>query len=266
MRMLLLALLLAPAAFAAEETPWWMRPLLYPSRGKAHVRENVVYRTDGETKLLADIYTPASGGKRPIVILIHGGPIPAGSQMKNIPVFRDYGHLLAAEGFVAVTFNHRYYAADALPTAAADVRALIDYVRRARAGDAGNVVLWVFSGGGPLLTLGFDRPYVRALVDYYGIVDGPAPYDPIGRAGEIRVPLLIERGGRDMPEVNDSLKRFLEAALAHDVNLELLNHPKGEHAFDIVNDDERTRQIIARTLAFLHDVTVGRDGPQPRGR
>src|SRR5207244_1632465 len=83
MRMLLLlALSLAPAAFAAEETPWWMRPLLYPSRGKAHVRENVVYRTDDETKLLADIYTPPSGKNQPIVILIHGGPIRPGDQLK----------------------------------------------------------------------------------------------------------------------------------------------------------------------------------------
>ena len=254
MRFLLLALLLAPAAFAAEETPWWMQPLRYPSRGKARVRENVVYRTDGETKLLADIYTPASGGKHPIVILVHGGPIPAGSQMKNIPVYRDYGNLLASEGFVAVTFNHRYYADDALPTAAADVNALIDYVRGAGVGDADRIALWVFSGGGPLLTLGFDKPYVRALVDYYGIVAGPAPYDPVARAGEIRVPLLIERCGRDMPEVNESLKRFLEAALAPDVNLELLNHPKGEHAFDIVNDDARTRQIIGRTIAFLKEL------------
>jgi len=254
MRVLLLALLLAPAAFAAEETPWWMRPLLYPSRGKAaRVRENVVYRSDGETKLLADIYEPASGAKPPIVILIHGGPIPPGSQMKNLPVYRGYGQLLAGEGFVAVTFNHRYYADDALPTAAADVTALIDYVRKAGVGDADRIVLWVFSGGGPLMTLGFDKPYVRALIDYYGILGGPAPYDPIARAAEIRMPMLIERGGRDMAEVNEPLKRFLDAALAHDVNLELLNHPKGEHAFDIRNDDARTRQIIARTLAFLHE-------------
>ncbi|HEV2719664.1 MAG TPA: dienelactone hydrolase family protein [Thermoanaerobaculia bacterium] len=254
MRSLLFALLLLPAMASADETPWWKRPLLYPIRGKSHVRENVVYRTDGGTKLLADIYTPASGAKQPIVILIHGGPVPPDSPMKDLPVFRDYGRLLAGEGFVAVTFNHRYYQANELATAAADVDALIDYVRAAGVGNRDNVVLWFFSGGGPLLTLGFDKPYVRALIDYYAILDGPAPYDPIARAAEIRVPLLIERGGRDMAEVNEPLKRFLDAALAHNVNLELLNHPAGEHAFDIVNDDARTRQIIARTLAFLREL------------
>ena len=98
-----------------------------------------------------------------------------------------------------------------------------------------------------------------AIGDYYAILDGPVPYAPIARAAEIRVPMLIERGGRDMPEVNEPLKRFLDAALTSGVNLELLNHPAGEHAFDIVTDDARTRQIIARTLAFLRDVTVERD-------
>ena len=175
-------------------------------------------------------------------------------------MFRDYGRLLAGEGFVAVTFNHRYYRANDFATAAADVKALIDYVRAAGIGDADKIVLWAFSGGGPLLTLGFDKPYVRALIDYYAILDGPMPYAPIARAAEVRVPMLIERGGRDMPEVNEPLKRFLDAALTNGVNLELLNHPAGEHAFDIVTDDARTRQIIARTLAFLHDVTAVRDG------
>lgn len=33
--------------------------------------------------------------------------------------------------------------------------------------------------------------------------------------------------------------------------LELLNHPKGRHAFDILDDDDRSREIIARTFDFL---------------
>jgi len=106
----------------------------------------------------------------------------------------------------------------------------------------------------PLLTLGFDKPYVRALIDYYAILDGPAPFAPIARAAEIRVPMLIARAGRDMPQVNEPLKQFLDAALTHDVNLELLNHPAGEHGLDVVTDDARTRQIIGRTLAFLREL------------
>ena len=220
-------------------------PLLYPSSGTAAaVRENVPC---GD--VLADVYLPAAT-PAPMVFLIHGGPIPQGAQMKNIPLFRDYGQLLAGEGFVAVTFNHRYYAANDLAASVADVTAVIDELR----GDADDVVLWAFSGGGPLLSLGFDKPYVRALVSYYAVLDG----DPIARAAEIRVPMLIARAGRDMPQVNEPLKRFLDAAFEHGVDVELLNHAEGEHGFDVVTDDARTRQIISRTLTFLRDVTSAR--------
>lgn len=224
---------------------WWLQPLLYPKNsGPSSVRENVAI---GE--VLADIYIPAAT-PAPIVFLIHGGPIPQGAQMKNIPLYRDYGRLLAGEGFVAVTFGHRYHAANDFTQSAADVSAVIDYVRADGAGDPDNVVLWAFSGGGPLLALGFDKPYVRALVDYYAVLEG----EPLARAAEIRVPMLIARAGKDMPLVNEPLGRFLDAALANGVELELLNHAAGEHGFDIVNDDARTRQIIARTLAFLREL------------
>ena len=235
---------------------WWAQPLLYgrgARRAPFSVRENVAI---GE--VLADIYLPAATSA-PIVFLIHGGPIPEGAQMKNIPLFRDYGQLLAGEGFVAVTFSHRYYALGDFANSLADLGAVVEHVRGI--GDPDNVALWAFSGGGPLLAYGFDKPYVRALVDFYAALSG----EPTSRAAEIRVPMLIARAGRDMPELNAALDRFLGAAFSH-VDLELLTHPNGEHGFDLLNDDARTRQVIARTLAFLHDVTVSRDGPQPRGR
>ncbi|HKS21721.1 MAG TPA: dienelactone hydrolase family protein [Thermoanaerobaculia bacterium] len=220
---------------------WWAQPLLYPKNsGASSVRENVAV---GD--VLADVYLPAAT-PAPIVFLIHGGPIPAGAQMKNIALFRDYGQLLAGEGFMAVTFNHRYHAPNDFAQSEADVSAVIDHFR----GDSNDVVLWAFSGGGPLLALGFDKPYVRALVDFYAVLEG----EPIARVSEVRVPMLIARAGRDMPEVNEPLSRFLDAALAHGVELDLLNHAEGEHAFDIVTDDARTRQIIGRTLAFLREL------------
>jgi hypothetical protein len=219
---------------------WWARPLLYPKNsGASSVQENVPV---GD--VLADVYLPATT-PAPIVFLIHGGPIPAGAQMKNIALFRDYGHLLAGEGFTAVAFNHRYHTPNDFAQSIADVSAVIDRFR----GDANDVVLWAFSGGGPLLAQGFDKPYVRALVDYYAVLDG----EPIARVSEVRVPMLIARAGRDMPQVNEPLARFLGAALERGVNLELLNHAQGEHAFDIVTNDKRTRQIIGRTLAFLRE-------------
>ena len=232
------------------DKPWWQMPLLYPGSGPSTVLQDVA--VEG---VLADIYRPVSDDtSSPIVILIHGGPISYGMQGKNLRLFCDYGRLLAGEGFVAVSFNHSYYGANEFAASAWELRRVIKYMRAAGIGDRRKIILWAFSGGGPLLTVGFDKPYVRALVDYYAVLEGPPAYDPIAHAAKIRVPMLIARAGRDMPQVNEPLKRFLDAALEQGVNIELLNHPGGEHAFDIVTDDARTRQIIGRTLAFLREL------------
>jgi hypothetical protein len=32
-----------------------------------------------------------------------------------------------------------------------------------------------------------------------------------------------------------------------------MNHPRGEHGFDVLNDDARSREIIAHTILFLKE-------------
>ncbi len=66
-------------------------------------------------------------------------------------------------------------------------------------------------------------------------------------------PMLVARAGLDSPSLNATIARFVDAALAGGAVLDLLNHPGGRHGFDILDDDERTKQIIRRTIAFLRD-------------
>jgi dienelactone hydrolase len=53
--------------------------------------------------------------------------------------------------------------------------------------------------------------------------------------------------------LNSQLDAFVQAALAADMPLDVLNHPAGYHAFDTHNDDARTREIIRHTLAFMRE-------------
>jgi len=252
-------------------------PLLYPiPEADVRVLENRVYRSDGDTQSHADIYVPAGlapGERRGAVVLVHGGPVPALAQPKNWQLFRDYGRLIAASGCVAVTFNHRLHAPTDYFSAQADVAAMLDHVR-SHAGelhvDGDHLVLWVFSGGGPLLTVGLDpqRSWLRGLIVYYGVLDfellgnpqtKSVPREVLDRLSPLaqlrkhgcRVPVLLARAGREsFPHLNDTIEAFLTEALRQSVDVELLNHAHGEHAFDIRNDDARTRAIVARTLAF----------------
>jgi hypothetical protein len=63
--------------------------------------------------------------------------------------------------------------------------------------------------------------------------------------------MLVARAGQDHPFLNDALDRFVREALVQNAPLDLLNHREGRHAFDILDDDARSREIISRTLEFL---------------
>ncbi|HEY8131139.1 MAG TPA: hypothetical protein VII12_04555 [Thermoanaerobaculia bacterium] len=66
-------------------------------------------------------------------------------------------------------------------------------------------------------------------------------------------PMFIARAGNDMEPINAALQQFVNAALKHNIEIELMNHPTGEHGFDILNDDERSRTIIHRTIEFIRE-------------
>jgi dienelactone hydrolase len=64
------------------------------------------------------------------------------------------------------------------------------------------------------------------------------------------LPMFVARAGLDQPLINESIDEFVQEALAGNALLELMNHPAGRHGFDILDDDERSREIIARAVAF----------------
>jgi acetyl esterase/lipase len=166
-------------------------------------------------------------------------------------VFAAYGELAAACALVGVMFNHRLYALTDYERAQSDVAAAIDYVREHAAElnvDADRIALWYFSGGGPLMTaLLRDRAeYVRCLLGFYAYLS-PAEHVRNKVSG---LPIFIARAGLDQPAINQSIERFVQEALAGNAQLDLMNRPTGRHGFDILDDNDRSREIIARAVAF----------------
>ena len=81
---------------------------------RVEVRRNIVYKHTDQEDLQADVYLPpglAEGECRPAVFFIHGGSLPPDllTQPKEWGTFVSYGQLAAVSGFIAITFNHRYY-------------------------------------------------------------------------------------------------------------------------------------------------------------
>jgi acetyl esterase/lipase len=240
------------------------------------VHTNLRYRPDDAAGLLLDAYVPkalARSERRPAVVLIHGG-VPPGVPAKDWPLFQTWGRLLAASGFVGITFNHRLGFPKAnLAQAAADVRAAIAYTRGAENlhVDRDRVCLLGFSAGGPLLGtgLGPDTAFVRCLLAFYALLDirqsplhadegspellrqfSPAAF--YAEAGANVPPIFVARAGLDIELLNATIDRFAADALKANAPLTLLNHPQGKHGFDALNDDARSREIIRAALAFMH--------------
>lgn len=65
-------------------------------------------------------------------------------------------------------------------------------------------------------------------------------------------PIFLAMAGEDaIPRLNDSIERFMRAAVANRVEIDFALHRRGAHGFDQRNHDPRTREILERALAFV---------------
>jgi acetyl esterase/lipase len=279
----LTAIFALAAEGAAQPQDMYHKPIVYkvPGMDAVEVRRDITYKTADGTDLKMDIYIPpglADGVRVPLIVFIHGGFIPRTITFlpKDWGVFQAYGRLAAASGFVGVTFNHRYWGwtREDMERSFGDVLDAIRYVR-GRAGDyrvdPDRIALWAFSGGGPHLSIPLRGrlDFVRCLVSFYGILDlvpaarersldpeteGLAGFSPITylrKEGPRLPPMFIGRAGLDAPSLNETVDRFIARALALNEMIEVMNHPGGRHGFDILDDDARSREVIARALEFI---------------
>ena len=257
-----------------------MMPVVYrvPGMEKVKVIENLKYAKSDDPNILMDVYLPpnlAKAEKRPAVIFIHGGGKPEWTA-KDWGIYKTWGRLIAASGFVGVTFTHRleYRSKSSLENAAQDVRDAISYVRANAdkfSTDKDRICLIAYSAGGPMLSLAMrgDTPFVRCLVGFYAFMDIQqsdyqktekpetvmefSPITYLRKNANKIPPIFIARAGRDqVPTMNDSIDRFISEALAENITLNFANHPQGVHGFDNQNDDERSRGIIREAIEFIN--------------
>jgi acetyl esterase/lipase len=239
--------------------------LRLPDMGKAQVQRDVVYKTAEGQPLRLDVYAPPDAkkdAKLPAVVFVSGA-----SETRSWQVYQDYGQLTAAHRMVAVMYDKRY-GPDQYDEGTADTRDLLAYLRghaTALRIDPDRICLWAFSAGGPLLVVGMggDTPYLRCLAAFYPVLDvarmpgakappATTPLSLVQKSPEKLVrPLFLARAGLDAPELNAAVDAFVAEALKHNLPLTLANHPRGNHAFDILDDNETSRDVIRAAFTFL---------------
>lgn len=254
--------------------------IVYEAPGMEQVRvvENRVYKTVDGLDLLLDIYYPEdlqAGEKRPAVLLVHGlGRFEMIKHIKNSGQYTSWGRLIAAQGLIAVTFNHRSPDEHvSLSDVANDVDVLVEHVRTHAEElqiDKDTLAICAYSAGVPLGTRSalLNAPeHVKCVVSYYGPLDLQAIKDDwrltdqeVAELSAITYlrensaklpPMLITKAGIDHPTITTSIDSFIAEASAKNITLDYMTHPAGQHAFDLFNNVERSREIIKRTLEFL---------------
>ena len=223
-----------------------------------------------------DYYYPpgATSARTPAVIIVAGYPDAGfekmvGCSFRDMQSSIDWGRLIAASGMVAVTYSNR--------EPVEDLHALIRHVQSnapALAIDQNRIGIWASSGNVPLALSLLMRPaaeYIKCAAFCYGLtldLDGETGVADAAKmfrfvntsAGKSvddlanNIPMFIARAGADeVPRLNETLERFVIAALRRDLPITVVNHPGAPHAFDLFHDSEATREIIRRILAFLSD-------------
>ena len=256
----------AIAAVAQGPRDMMKIPVFYsvPGMDAVRVERDIVFRIAGETSLKADIYLPAARGTYPVVLLVSGGSV---NDWRTAAFYTSFARVLAAEGLAAVNFDKRLARdRNAVPTASEDSVALADYLKTHAAQyglDTSRLCTWHFSAGGTIAgtMLGEKSPATCVVLTYTILSLGEgdqdpqlAPHSALVRArerGEKFPPTLIVRAGRDQKMLNDSIDAFVAAALAKNGPVTLINYPAGDHGFEILNDTDETRRVIAQSIAWV---------------
>ena len=249
-----------------------------------------IYKEVDGLDLRMAVYVPSqlpAGEKAPGIIFIHGGPFPADIPLRptNWGQYISLGQLAAAFGMVGVTFHHRYHKLAMIDEAGQDVEDALTYVRENASDfalDPDKLCFWAISGGGLFLSQPIRTmpAYLKCIVAYYARMD----MRPLEEAQKVLseetlqnfsavaamdavdtcpVPLLIARAGLDKLDLNQGVDHFINVALSRNAPIDIHNHPQGRHAFDILDNDHRSKDIIEKTLAFVRSNLHGEAAHHP---
>jgi tetratricopeptide (TPR) repeat protein len=216
--------------------------LTLPNSEKVTTQRDVTFKTIDGATLKMDIYYPPNfkTGKLPVVLFLNGVGI---LDLKDWRVYVDWGKLTAASGMIAITHQSRN------TDTAADIADLISYVRSNAASlkiDENRIGIWSSSANVRIalpIVMQEDRKYIRSAVFYYGVMNSEKV--------RFDLPMLVARAGQDVPNINGTIDAYVARAIAQDAPLTLISYSEGQHAFDVLDNNEESREIIKQTLDFL---------------
>lgn len=242
-----------------------------PGMDEIHVEKLVYQSINGVENILNIYYPPINRTEMsPALVYVFGFPDGAeviGGKMADTNAYISWAKLTAAAGFVSV----QYETIEPLR----DIYKVLEYIKENAESlklDENRIGLWVCSGNTPTaLTILMDDSldYPSCAVIYYGYmldwdenlgisefaIQAEFAYpEKLKPFEEFRtdVPLFMVRAGLDeYPNCNESQDSFIKKALENNLPFTLINYRNGHHPFDVLDDNDESRNIIIQTLKFL---------------
>lgn len=205
---------------------------------------DVAYGAGDTAKLRMDVYRPAGAptAVTPALIFFNGTGLP-----RKADLYAGWGRTAASKGLVAIVPDLRP------DSAAQDFQRLVTYLSAHATNygiDRTAMALYAASANVSTAFPIVEDPKQTAIVAavmYYGT----APITQFRRD----LPVLYVRAGLDRPGMTGntptSILGLATLATTQNAPLTLLNDAGGHHAFEIVDDDAATRDVIDRTIEWV---------------
>jgi hypothetical protein len=244
-----------------KDLPPYLQPFVLNVEGVADQRVDRVGALD--------FHRPARTARTGAILFVHGGPGPAHLEVppRDWPVYTGYAAAAAQRGLVGVVVEHSLiHGLDRLAAAADEVEAAIGVLRADPQVDPNRIALWFFSGAGLLAGEWLDsRPdWLRCLALTYPLLATPPGVDELVSAAEVigkhkDLPVLLTRVGREREELAGPVAEFVSAG---GTALDIIDVPKGQHGFDMLDHTDESRAAVTKAL----DWAIAHLGEDPAGQ
>ncbi len=222
-------------------------PFFFPAPS-ARVSKDVEYGRVDTTTLRMDVYRPSSAkGATPVLVLFN---VAVGQQRGN-SFYKGWARAAASKGIVAIVPDLHGDQAER------DFQLLVDHLySNAKIYGADRDAIAVYAGSGNVYTAlpiieNPTQTRVKAAAIYYGT----GPVNDFRRD----LPILFVRAGLDRASMNGNatsgMTALVASAIAQNAPVSVINNPGGHHAFEMIDDDAATRDVIDRTLDFVKRAT-----------
>jgi len=216
-----------------------------------------VLRDQAYGDLKMDVYRPANAAAAPVLIVFN---MASGAE-RGQPFFTAWAEIAASKGLVAIVPDLRE------ASLAQDFDALLAHLAANAASlgaDRDRIAVYAASGNvyrGLPLFVDPRRTTIKAMVLYYGSADVKT------FRGDL--PTLFVRAGLDRPPVTRGMTNLITLAQTQNVPVTVVNYPGGHHAFEMLDDEAATRDVIDTTIDFVarstspaHQASVRRGLPE----